>query len=841
MKKILSVALITAMISGALCVTSFAEDITVEFEGANLKFDVEPEVIDDHVMVPLRKIFEEIGATVKWNGDTKTVSARKNSKTVSLTLDSKELSIDKGKTDDEGNPIVETVELDVSAKAVDGRTLVPLRAISESFGYNVEWVENENKVVITDDDKNDDTWKENTGNIDLSKMTSDNSGTEIKDNKITITKGGDYTVTGSAEDASITVNTKERVKLRLSGVNLTTNEGPCIFVEKADKAFITISDDTQNTLVAKNSEDGAIYSKENLEIKGDGTLTIESPLGHGMKASDNLTIEKGNLIINATTDGIHINDTFKMLGGKVDITSVCDGIDSESIVLISGGEINIETTATPIETTPEETADPATEGQNRMGMNRFPMMFESAEVEFEKSSKGINAEWMLTIDGGKMNIDSASHAIHCGDEILINGGEIHLASKYEKGISAHGNLAINGSETVVDISKSTEGLESKNVMTINDGKFTIVSTDDAINATGGQSGQMFGMGNPGGNRNNENRVPPEGMGENSNGTNPQGNAPGQRPQRGNRQPAGEGMTPPEGGANRFRTDENGRPVFDFETDENGMPKFNFETDENGNPVWGGGRFTPPGGFEPNGEFAPPEGMAPNGDFAPSGGQRPGGNREPGMNGGFMGGMGRDRKECLIINGGYFEIYGRDDCIDSNGNMTINGGTLKVSYPSGSFTGNFGVLDSDGRLTIGEDATLIFASGSGNAGSLSLEQNLIVVNCDSTHSAGDKIVLSDSKGNVVAEYAPMDKFSTVLLTTKDIKTSETYTVTIGEEKHEVTVSEKATIVGTSKSSGRGFGGGFRPEGQQNGMPRNPRGNTQRQPQNTTENTTENTNF
>ena len=569
MKKILSIILVAAIVSGALCVTSFAEDITVEFEGTNLSFDVEPEVIDEHLMVPLRKIFEEIGATVKWNNDTKTVSARKNSKTVSLTLESSDLTIDKGKTDDEGNPILETIELDVPATARKGRTMVPLRAVSESFGYNVQWLEKENKVVITDEDKDDDSWKENTGTIDLSKMISDNSGIEIKDNKITVTKGGDYTVTGSAEDASITVNTKERVKLRLSGVSLSTKEGPCIFVEKADKAFITISDDTQNTLVAKNSEDGAIYSKENLEIKGDGTLNIESPAGHGMKASDNLTIEKGNLIINATTDGIHINDTFKMLGGIVDITSVCDGIDCESIVLISGGEINIETTSAPIDTTPEEATDTASEGQNGMGMNRFPRMFETAEVEFEKSSKGIGAEWMLTIDGGKINVNSASHGIHSGDEILINGGVINIASKYEKGISAHGNLTINGSETVVDISKSTEGLESKNVMTINDGKFTIVSTDDAINATGGISGQMFGMGN----RNNENRVPPEGAPGNANGVNPQGNAPMQRPARGNRQPAGEGMTPPEGGfapGFNFETDENGRPVFKFETDENGV-------------------------------------------------------------------------------------------------------------------------------------------------------------------------------------------------------------------------------------------------------------------------------
>ena len=70
------------------------------------------------------------------------------------------------------------------------------------------------------------------------------------------------------------------------------------------------------------------------------------------------------------------------------------------------------------------------------------------DVEFEKSSKGINAEWMMVISGGEINVNSASHAIHCQDEIEINGGEFTLSSKYDKGISAHGNSrAYSGNPT----------------------------------------------------------------------------------------------------------------------------------------------------------------------------------------------------------------------------------------------------------------------------------------------------------------------------------------------------------------------------------------------------------
>ena len=46
---------------------------------------------------------------------------------------------------------------------------------------------------------------------------------------------------------------------------------------------------------------------------------------------------------------------------------------------------------------------------------------DETDVEFEKSTKGINAEWMMVISGGEIIVNSASHAIHCQDEIEITG------------------------------------------------------------------------------------------------------------------------------------------------------------------------------------------------------------------------------------------------------------------------------------------------------------------------------------------------------------------------------------------------------------------------------------
>lgn len=762
MKKLLSVilclSLAVSLLIGASSVS--ADEITVELDGKAIDFDVKPEIVDGRTMVPLRKIFEEIGATVKWDNDTQTVSARKNKKTITLTINSADLQIDKGDTDEEGNPIVEAVTLEVPAQIVSGRTLVPARAISESFGLNVDWDEDNQKVIITSETDEDDSWKENVGSINLDSMTYEGEGVEIVDNQIKITQGGDFTVSGTLADGNITISTKEKVKIRLSGANITSSSNPCIFVEDADKAYITLTDGTENYLVAQNSDDGAIYSKENLEIKGDGSLDIESMAGHGIKASDNLNIENGVISINATSDGIHINDTFKMTGGTVNITSIGDGIDCESIVNIENGIINIETNGTPVETT--QTTTETTQAEQRRGMWEA----DEADVEFEKSTKGINAEWMMTISGGEININSASHAIHCQDEIEINGGNFTLSSKYDKGISAHGNLAVSGADTVIDVAKSTEGIESKNVMTINDGVISVVSTDDALNATGGNSGAMPGMGQGGGMRENMGGMMRPENTTNSDGTQIPEMPIGNRGNHGNRQPQMQGGEIPEG-ANIPMNGE--------------IPQM----PQNGE-------------FPMNGERpAIPEGQIPDENMS----QRP-------QMDGNMGGMGRNMKDCLIINGGYLELCGNDDCIDANGNIVINSGTIKATNPTGSFSGNFGVVDSDGQTTIGENANIILASGSGNERNLKLSQNTVIVYCENQHTAKEQISISDASGNVVYEYTPEGNFKSVLIASANIKVGEKYVITIGNETFETEITGQSTVIGAQSTGGMGFGRGQR---------------------------------
>lgn len=114
--------------------------IKVLLNGNKIDFaDVAPQIINDRTMVPLRAIFEALGATVEWDDTTKTVTAVKGDVTIKMTI-----GADSFMRNDE------TVSLDSPATIVDSRTLVPVRAIAESFGLAVGWIAETKTVTITD-------------------------------------------------------------------------------------------------------------------------------------------------------------------------------------------------------------------------------------------------------------------------------------------------------------------------------------------------------------------------------------------------------------------------------------------------------------------------------------------------------------------------------------------------------------------------------------------------------------------------------------------------------------------------------------------------------------------
>lgn len=134
-----------AVIGGSIYNFAPDEKISVVLDGNEIEFDQPPIIIDDRTMVPLRAIFEALGAKVYWDGDTQTVTSVKDDVTVMLTI---------GLYEFYRNGVV--IPLDVPGMIINDRTLVPVRAVSEAFSCQVNW-DGATKTVDISYDNGSDT------------------------------------------------------------------------------------------------------------------------------------------------------------------------------------------------------------------------------------------------------------------------------------------------------------------------------------------------------------------------------------------------------------------------------------------------------------------------------------------------------------------------------------------------------------------------------------------------------------------------------------------------------------------------------------------------------------
>jgi len=120
----------TAVMAAGLVSAGYAQDIDVKVDGNSLQFaDQKPVIQEGRTLVPLRSVFEAIGASVDWNAETRTITAKKRFDVVSLEIDSADLYKNGTKV----------TEMTVPAQILNGRTMVPARYVAEAFDATVKW------------------------------------------------------------------------------------------------------------------------------------------------------------------------------------------------------------------------------------------------------------------------------------------------------------------------------------------------------------------------------------------------------------------------------------------------------------------------------------------------------------------------------------------------------------------------------------------------------------------------------------------------------------------------------------------------------------------------------
>ncbi len=140
-KKITAAAAVLALTAMSFTGVNAKDTIKVFVNGNEVQFtEAAPFIENDRTLVPMRAIFEALGAAVEWDEETKTVLSYDPASEVAITMqiDSQTMFVNG-----------EAVTLDVPAKIVNDRTVVPVRAISEGMHSTVDWDGETKTITIT--------------------------------------------------------------------------------------------------------------------------------------------------------------------------------------------------------------------------------------------------------------------------------------------------------------------------------------------------------------------------------------------------------------------------------------------------------------------------------------------------------------------------------------------------------------------------------------------------------------------------------------------------------------------------------------------------------------------
>ena len=346
--------------------------------------------------------------------------------------------------------------------------------------------------------------------------TIDGEGVTFKNNVLTVTQPGSYCIKGTLSDGHITVNspdTSKKVKLYLNSVSIYSSDTAPIYIEESGKETeIILADGSVNTLSdnadRKVPEDenteyatAVIYSKDDLQLEGNGTLNIEANFNKGIFTKDDLQIKGGTYNITSADDAVRGKDSVEISAGTFHLTSGGDGIrtsnetdEDKGEMLISGGEFNITSELDGIQSVSALTvsggvfnirsggASSEITAQRENMFGSFPgarpsdSSADEAQGETEVSCKGVKGK-SISITGGTFTVDSYDDAFHSDSTLNIPSGVFSVKTN-DDAFHAETTLAISGAS--ISILQSYEGLEGETVK-ITDGTIHIVSADDGIN------------------------------------------------------------------------------------------------------------------------------------------------------------------------------------------------------------------------------------------------------------------------------------------------------------------------------------------------------------------------
>ena len=314
------------------------------------------------------------------------------------------------------------------------------------------------------------------------------SGAALSGRTVTITGEGVYrlvsapSAASSLTEAQILVDAPKnaQVQLLLDGVHLCTDEGAVIRAKSAGKLWITLAEDSSNTLAGGQAVtldgqevDGALFSQCGLTLGGSGSLRLSSPAS-GIVCKEDLILAGGDLTIEAGDHAIDAEGSVRAADGSYTFTAGSDGIHAshddagKGFIYLSGGSFAITCGSDGLDASGQLQLSGAslTVAAGDDGLHSdADLIVEAGSVEVTESEEGLEGLRVILL-GGTVSVSSRDDGINAtsGDDeappaepaILIAGGVVTVAASGD-GVDCNGSLEITGGELYACIDSNDNG------------------------------------------------------------------------------------------------------------------------------------------------------------------------------------------------------------------------------------------------------------------------------------------------------------------------------------------------------------------------------------------------
>lgn len=322
-----------------------------------------------------------------------------------------------------------------------------------------------------------------------------------------------YTLQGQSDNGSFYMDGELKATIVLNGLTLSSSTGAAIDIDNGKRIAVKLAEGTVNTLTdaAEGSQKACFRVNGHTEFAEGGTLVITGNAKHAFFGDEYVELKKtvGNItVLKSKKDAFNVNQYFLMKGGTLTATNIGDdGIqvsktndDTDELngqVIIEGGKVKLDITAEAAKGI--KCDDSLTVNGGEIEITTTGNGTYDSEDNDVKGSAALKSDATITITDGTLTLKSTGaggKGMSADADINISGGTINVTTTGKqyvygqldtspKGIKADNNVNISGGDIYVSATggEGSEGIESKNIMTIDGGNIVVNTYDDGLNAT----------------------------------------------------------------------------------------------------------------------------------------------------------------------------------------------------------------------------------------------------------------------------------------------------------------------------------------------------------------------